>query len=71
MFLSVPFLASADNHEEKSDTFIYATYYYCKASGEEKADELVMKNTAPVFDAAVADGTIMPWGWLSHHTGGK
>jgi hypothetical protein len=71
ILLAMPFMAIADNHEEKDDTFIYATYFYCKSAGEEKADELVKKNTAPVYDAAVADGTIMSWGWLSHHTGGK
>lgn len=71
LVLTAPFLASADEHEEKKDTFIYATYFYCKASKEDHADELVKKNSAPVYDAAVADGTIMSWGWLSHHTGGK
>jgi hypothetical protein len=38
---------------------------------QEQADELVMKNSAPIYDAAVADGTIKGWGWLAHHTGGK
>lgn len=70
-FLAAPFLASADEHEEKNDVFIYSTYFYCKASKEDEADELVMKNTAPIYDAAVDDGTIMSWGWVSHHTGGK
>lgn len=57
--------------EEEAKRFIYATYFYCKVAGEEKADELIAKNTVPIYDAAVADGTILGWGWLAHHTGGK
>jgi len=69
--LLVPAIVSADHHEEKEDRFIYATYFYCKTATQEQADVLVKKNTAPIYDAAVADGTIKGWGWLSHHTGGK
>lgn len=61
----------ADEHENKEETYIYATYFYCNAASEDKADELVKKNMAPVYDAAVADGTIKAWGWMSHHIGGK
>jgi hypothetical protein len=61
----------ADEHESKEETYIYATYFYCDAANEDKADELVKKNMAPVYDAAVADGTIKAWGWMSHHIGGK
>jgi hypothetical protein len=67
--LSVPFSLLAE--EEKQDTYIYATYFYCNTSTQEKADEAVEKTSAPVYDAAVADGTIKSWGWLAHHTGGK
>ena len=69
--LGAPAAVVADHHEEKDETFIYATYFYCDASMEDKADELVAKNTAPIYDAAVKDGTIKAWGWLRHHTGGK
>lgn len=57
--------------DDEKETYIYATYFYCKTSMQEKADELVENNTKPVFDAAVKDGTIKGWGWLAHHTGGK
>ncbi len=57
--------------EKTADRFIYATYFYCKTSAQEQADELIKANTVPVYDAAVADGTISNWGWLAHHTGGK
>jgi len=57
--------------EKTADRFIYATYFYCKTSAQEQADELIKANTVPFYDAAVADGTITNWGWLAHHTGGK
>jgi hypothetical protein len=58
--------------EEKApEQYIYATYFYCDTSRQEEADELIKKNSAPIYDAAVADGTIGAWGWLAHHTGGK
>jgi hypothetical protein len=69
--VSAPTGLVADEHEKKEETYIYATYFYCDTSMEEKVDELVAKNSAPVYDAAVADGTIKGWGWLRHHTGGK
>ena len=69
--ISTPAALSADNHEEKAERYVYATYFYCKIDMQEKADELVKKNNVPVYDAAVADGTIKGWGWMSHHTGGK
>ena len=56
----------ADEHESKEETYIYATYFYCDAANEDKADELVKKNNAPIYDAAVEDGTIKGWGWLRH-----
>ena len=66
---AVPGAAVAQDEESKP--FIYATYFYCNTSMQEKADELVEKNTKPIYDAAVKDGTITGWGWLAHHTGGK
>lgn len=60
-------LAAQDDEE----TYTYATYYYCSTATQDKADELVMKNSAPHFDAAVKDGTISAWGWIGHHTGGQ
>ena len=57
--------------EEEADSFVYATYFYCDVARQERADEIVKSTGAPAFDAAVEDGTITAWGWLSHHTGGK
>jgi hypothetical protein len=62
---------SAAEPENTPETYIYATYFYCNTATEDKADELVMKNMAPIYDAAVEDGTINAWGWMSHHVGGQ
>jgi len=69
--ISAPVGLSAEEEKDEKDTYIYATYFYCKTATQDKADELIKKNTAPIYDAAVADGTISAWGWTSHHTGGK
>jgi len=64
--------ASALAQEEKAPTsFTYATYFYCDAAGQDRVDEIVMAETAPVFDQLVKDGVITAWGWLAHNTGGK
>lgn len=68
--ITAPMALSAEE-ENKEERYIYSTYFYCNTAKQEQADELVKKNTAPVYDAAVADGTIKGWGWLSHHTGGQ
>ena len=57
--------------EEETSTFTYATYFYCDVAGQEQADELFKKNSAPVLDAMVKDDVISSWGWLAHHTGGQ
>ncbi len=69
--LAGPVGASAQDEEAPEDRYSYATYLYCKAHTQERADELIKAHTVPVYDAAVADGTIKGWGWLAHHTGGK
>jgi hypothetical protein len=57
--------------EEATSNFTYATYFYCDVAGQDQADELFKKNSAPVLDAMVKDGVISGWGWLAHHTGGQ
>lgn len=69
--ISNPLTVMAKEEEKSADRFIYATYFYCETSTQELADDLIKANTAPIYDAAVADGTISNWGWLAHHTGGK
>ncbi len=69
--LSFPLAAMAQDEEAPAETYFYATYFYCKVHAQERADELVKAHTVPIYDAAVADGTIQGWGWLAHQTGGK
>ena len=55
--------------DEESARFTYATYFHCNAENEEAADA-IMERDAEIIDGLVDDGTILAWGWLSHHTGG-
>jgi len=55
--------------EEDAQRYTYATYFHCNVGLEEQADAF-MKRNAPILDGLVEDGTILSWGWLSHHTGG-
>lgn len=72
-FLSIACQLTTANaqEEEGQETYIYATYYYCDVTRQDRADEIVESIQRPVYDAAVADGTITGWGWLVHHTGGQ
>lgn len=68
--LLLPVVAfSAELTEPKMYT--YATYFQCDVAQEKAVDEVVAKQYAPVYDAAVKDGTIEAWGWLVHQTGGQ
>lgn len=63
--------AAVAQEEKPPETYIYATYFDCDVSMQWRADEIAKSVRAPIYDAAVEDGTITAWGWLSHHTGGK
>jgi hypothetical protein len=69
--LAAPFSLSAQDDKDEKETYIYATYFFCKNTKFEALDAEVAEHTAPVYDAAVKDGTLGGWGWLAHHTGGK
>lgn len=63
--------AVAAQEEEAPRPFVYATYFECDTSREALADALFERHMAPHYDAAVADGAMMSWGYMAHHTGGK
>jgi hypothetical protein len=69
--VAAPCGAFAADHEGEKETYIYASYFYCKNAMFEELDAEVSEHLASVYDAAVKDGTLGGWGWLSHHTGGK
>ena len=71
LLIAVPFSAIAQKKdEEKKLGYVYATYFQCDTSQEWKADAIAENVFAPIYNAAVDDGTIMAWGWMAHHTGG-
>lgn len=57
--------------EQEKASYIYATYLNCDVTLQERADEIFKQLDQPIWDAAVADGTVTAWGWLVHHTGGN
>lgn len=57
--------------ETTTSAIIYATYFECNPADEARADEIVKRNYAPHYDAAVEAGEIASWSWLSHFVGGK
>lgn len=49
----------------------FSVYYGCNQSKEERADEIMAKDFAPLLDKYVAEGKFMSWGWSSHWVGGE
>ena len=68
LFLTVGATAQADDHEE---VYVYGTYSVCDLTQQERVDEIFEKLDKPIYDAAVADGTITSYSYYAHHTGGK
>jgi hypothetical protein len=65
------FGSAAFAQDKPAERYTYATYHVCDVTKQERADEIFAQLQKPIYDAAVADGTINGWGWLAHHTGGK
>jgi hypothetical protein len=61
----------AQDEEEPVRQFVYSTYFNCGTNDQGLADMLFEAVQAPVYEAAVEDGTISAYGWLAHHTGGQ
>ena len=49
----------------------FSTYFFCDSTREERADEIVAENLAPVLNGLVENGNLSGWGWLEHYVGGK
>ena len=69
LLLSLTVVAGAQ--EEEATSFVYATYFVCDVSKQDRVDDIVNNAYAPAYDAAVEAGTISSWGWLAHHTGNQ
>jgi hypothetical protein len=57
--------------DKPAERYIYVTYHVCDLAQQDRADEIFSQVQKPVYEAAVADGTISSYGWIAHHTGGK
>jgi hypothetical protein len=69
--LLMPLGAVAQQQEEPQMPYVYGIYFECDVARQGLADEIFELAYVPAFSAAVDDGTIGPFGWLAHHTGGK
>jgi hypothetical protein len=63
--------AFAQTADEPEDTYVYGTYYVCDVTQQDRADEIFEELNKPVYEAAVADGTISGYSYYAHHTGSK
>ncbi len=49
----------------------FSTYFHCDEANEADADEVVKSAFAPVYDAQVAAGNLVSWGYMQHWVGGE
>lgn len=49
----------------------FSTYLICNEATEAQADEVVKTVFAPIYDAQVAAGNLVSWGYMQHWVGGK
>jgi len=49
----------------------FSVYMECDMNGEERADELVAKVFAPIYNKHVGEGELTSWNWLKHYVGGE
>ena len=47
-----------------------SVYFSCKITEEDRADEIMSENFAPVYDKLVKEGKLTSWGWQAHVVGG-
>ncbi len=60
----------AQEEDAAPERYTYATYFYCGGGPLDRVDEIIAED-AERMNARVADGEILSWGWLAHHTGGQ
>ncbi len=69
--MCLTFAGPALAQDKPAERYTYATYHVCDLSQQERADAIFDQLQRPIYEAAVKDGTITSYGWLTHHTGGK
>ena len=65
------FAGAATAQDETADVYVYSTYSVCDLAKQDRADEIFGQVDKGVLDAAVADKSIMGYGYYAHHTGGR
>jgi len=71
LLCSASLAVAQEEKKEPVKQFVYGTYFVCDVNEQWRVDEVMETVVAPVYDAAVQDGTITAWGWLAHDTGGR
>lgn len=66
----LPALCAAQE-DDPQVAYAYVTYFDCDPATEARADEIIKRNYAPHYDAAVEQGDIVQWSWLAHFVGGR
>lgn len=67
---TIPGLGSAAVTEDRGVAG-FSVYMRCDMNGEERADELVARVFAPIYNKHVGEGELTSWNWLKHHVGGE
>lgn len=56
---------------QERGAFGFSTYLHCNEANEAAADEVVKNVFAPLYDAEVAAGNLISWGYMEHWVGGE
>ncbi len=70
MWQSIPGIGGGPVSSQRG-TAAFSTYMQCNLTSEDRADELVRKTLAPIYDAHVGDGELTSWNWLKQTVGGQ
>ena len=62
---------TAQAQDKPKDSYTYSTYHVCDLAQQDRADEIYNQLYKPLYDAAIADGTITAYGYNAHYTGGR
>jgi len=57
--------------QQAPTSYVMAAYYRCNQETENKADSVMIKTLAAIYDRHLAAGEITAWGWQSHSIGGN
>ncbi len=64
-------VGSAAAQQAPPKSFAFSAYYRCNQGEEDKADSLVKKSLAAIYDRHMAAGELSAWGWNGHLIGGN